>query len=313
MADIIAQLKQAHQLDIKSVGGKAYPLGFLTENNINIPNGFVVLSSVFNTLRKNAALDIQIESLLHKLQKERMNNVDEVSKDIRKLLESVTIPDNVESTILDAFTTLNTKYVAVRSSSASEDQEKYSWAGEFETYTFITKNNLVQNIIRCWASLYTPRALMYAYKHNLPFASDMAVLVQQMIESEIAGVCFTREPNGADDNVLLIEAIHGMGELLVHGDVTPDRYWVNKKEDIILDIEISSQKKMINSVLNNIKIVENSKSDEQKLNGENIIELARTAIEIEKLMGKPQDIEWAFFNNQLFIIQARPITGSNND
>ncbi len=312
MSDAVIQLNQAHQLDIKSVGGKSYPLSFLAGKNINVPNGFVVLSSVFNDIRKNTGLDTQIESLLHNLREKKMNNVDETSKSIQKLAESITVPSDVESAILGSFDILNSVHVAVRSSSASEDQKKYSWAGEFETYTFVTKNNLIKNIIQCWASLYTSRALMYAYKHNLPFASNMAVLVQQMIQSDVAGVCFTREPNNADD-VLLIEAINGLGELLVHGDVTPDKYWVNKKEDIILDIEVSSQKKLIAGVLDNVKTIENTKSDQQKLSGEIIIELAHTAIEIERMFGQPQDIEWALFNNRLFILQARPITGINND
>jgi len=312
MPNKILQLNQAHTLDMQSVGGKAYPLGLLVSKNINVPNGFVVLSSVFSDLKNSDGLGKKIDSLLRELRERGMNKTEEVSGRVRELVESAAVPKDVETAILETYDALNVEYVAVRSSSVSEDREQYSWAGEFETYTFVTRDDLIQQVVRCWSSLYTPRALMYAYKHNLPFASDMAVLVQQMIPSEAAGVCFTREPDGSDDDALLIEAIHGLGELLVHGDVTPDKYWVNKKENLILDVEVGNQKKIIASTLHNATIIDDVHGVQQKINGEVIVELSRTAVAIEKLMGKPQDIEWALFNNQLFILQSRPITSLND-
>lgn len=304
MPNIVTPLNEAYKLDTKTIGGKAYPLSFLIKKNVRIPQGFVVFSSAFETLRRSNGLYSQIESLLRELREKQMNNVDKISNQIQILVASIIVSKEMESEILNAFDSLGTKYAAVRSSSSSEDQEHYSWAGEFETYTFVTKANLIENIVRCWASLYAPRALIYAHKHGLPFASDMAVLIQKMVESKTAGVCFTQEPNNTGD-VLLIEAINGQGELLVHGDVTPDRYWISKSDEIILDIEVGSQKKIISGTQGILSTVQGS---QQKLSGKHIIELTRTAVHIEKLMNKPQDIEWAYADDQLFILQTRPIT-----
>ncbi|HBE90805.1 MAG TPA: hypothetical protein DDW41_06375 [Candidatus Andersenbacteria bacterium] len=313
MAKVTIPLAQAHKFDVKKIGGKALNLGTLVTNHIDVPNGFVVLSTVLSDIRTSNGLDRKIHRHLTELRDSKMKNVDYVSQNLRELVEELEISHHGEEEINAAFQELDANYVAVRSSATSEDQESHSWAGEFDTYTFINASGLMQHIKKCWASLYTPRALMYAYKHNLPFASDMAVIVQQMINSEVSGVCFTKDPGSHDSNLIVIEAIWGLGELLVHGDVTPDRYWIDKRKGIIIDIEEGSQNKKLISYKGKKlqKNIDKEEQKNQKLTGEAIMIVAKTASRIEKVMQAPQDIEWSFSDKNLYIFQTRPITGAN--
>lgn len=313
MAKVTIPLAQAHKLDVRDVGGKVSHLGTLVANHITVPNGFVILSSVLSGIRTSSGVDRKIHRLLTELRDSKMKNVDYVSQNLRELVEEVEISHHIESEISAAFQELDADYIAVRSSATCEDQESHSWAGEFDTHTFVNASGLMQHIKKCWASLYTSRALMYAYEHNLPFASDMAVLVQQMINSEVSGVCFTKDPSSHDTNLIVIEAIWGLGELLVHGDVTPDRYWIDKGKGIILDIEEGSQNKKVISYKGKKlqKNIVRKEQKNQKLTGEAIMIVAKTASKIEEIMQAPQDIEWSFSGKNLYIFQTRPITGAN--
>ena len=313
MTKTTVPLAQAHNLDVREIGGKASHLGTLVANRITVPDGFVILSSVLSEIKTSNEIDEEIHILLTQLRDSRMQKVDNVSQELRKLVEEAKISHHLESEIAASFQELGAKYVAVRSSASCEDQETHSWAGGFDTFTFVSADNLIQHVKKCWASLYTSRALMYAHEHDLPFASDMAVLVQHMINSEVSGVCFTKDPSSNDSDLIVIEAIWGLGELLVHGDVTPDRYWFDKRKGIILDVEAGSQNKKLISD-NSRKLQKNIVSKEQKnqkLTGEEIIAVAKTASTIEGIMGVPQDIEWSFSDKNLYIFQTRPITGAN--
>lgn len=309
---ITVRLNEIASFSVDDAGGKALPLALLKREGINIPDGYIVFSSVFNELRLISNAEKIINDKLEKLRSGKMRNFDRISNELRKTIESIKIPKNIKEAILKEYDGLKVRYVAVRSSSASEDQEKHSWAGEFETYTYITRNNLIPSIIKCWSSLYTPRALTYAYKHKIPFASKMAVMVQKMIDSDLSGVCFTCDPGNSDEGTIFIEAIKGQGELLVHGDVTPDRYWVRKDTEVIVDVEINNQTKNLIGGERKAKIVRELNGEKQKMTGEAIVELSRVAKKIENIFRKPQDIEWAMADNSLFILQARPITGLIN-
>lgn len=313
MKKITIPLSQVQELTVKEIGGKALPFGTLVTNRITVPNGFVILSSVLSDIRTSNGLDNKIQHLLAELRDSKMKKIDYVSQKLREFVEEVEIPQDFESEIKTAFQEIDADYVAVRSSATAEDQEAHSWAGEFDTYTFIDARGLMQHVKKCWASLYTSRALMYAYKHNLPFASEMAVIVQHMINSEVSGVCFTKDPRSHDSNLIVVEAIWGLGELLVHGDVTPDRYWIDKTKRMILDIEVGSQnKKLINDKGKKLqKNIVKEEQKNQKLSGEAIMDVVKMALKIEKIMQAPQDIEWSFFRGKLYIFQTRPITGSN--
>ena len=193
-----------------------------------------------------------------------------------------------EREIFKAFDSLNATKVAVRSSATSEDSQNTSWAGQLETYLNVTRNNLIKSIKKCWASLDSPRAISYAQENNLnQDKQKVAVVIQKMIDSKISGVMFSANPVTSDKNQIMIEACFGLGEFLVQGLVTPDNFLVCKKNFQII-------KKTINL---------NTLSDNQ------IIELAKLAVHIEKHYNFPQDIEWAIDkDNHIFILQSRPIT-----
>lgn len=307
----IVFLSKASKLSVASIGGKASPLSKLIMKNISIPEGFVIKTMLFEKILKENGLDREINSILNKAKGKKGDYLNQTSEKIRKLIEKVSIPDDVSLEILDMFSKLGSLQVSVRSSATCEDLKELSWAGEFDSFTFVDKKNLISMIKRCWSSSYTARALAYAIKNNYPLKRSMAVIVQKMIQSYCSGVCFTLDPVSNDDNVILIEAIYGTGELLVHGDVSPDKYWIEKDSETILDVDISIQtKKIIQNNFNKVGVekIEKNKRNIQKLSGKQIIDLAKVCKKIEKIMGSPQDVEWAMQDGKLFILQSRPIT-----
>jgi len=206
---------------------------------------------------------------------------------------------------------LRTKYVAVRSSATAEDSKIDSWAGELETYLNTTKENLIENIKKCWSSLYTPRAIFYRFQRKLNHTPvSVAVVVQKMVQSDVSGVCFTVHPVTKDKNQMVIEAVWGLGEILVSGQITPDTYVIEKDTLNILDKNINLQEKMIvrSKVGNKLVSVPQAKQSKQKLSKEQIRKLSRICLKIENHYQYPQDIEWALENRKFYILQTRPIT-----
>lgn len=307
----MVSLSKVSKLSVALIGGKAAPLSKLITRNISIPEGFVIKTTLFEKMLKENGIDREIDNILKETKNKKGNSLNQTSERIRKLIEKINIPNYVSLEILDMFSELGSLQVSVRSSATCEDLKELSWAGEFDSFTFVDKKNLISMIKRCWSSSYTARALAYAIKNNYPLKHSMAVIVQKMIQSDCSGVCFTLDPVSNDKNIILIEAIYGTGELLVHGDVSPDKYWVEKDSETILDVEISTQiKKVIRNNSNKAGIEKIKKNNQniQKLSGKQIIDLTKICKKIEKIMGSPQDIEWAIQDGKLFILQSRPIT-----
>lgn len=297
--------------DVFLAGGKGASLGEMTKTKIPVPPGFVVLALAFERFLKETDLGVEIEAMRDRINLKDMESVEENSEIIRDLIIKAKMPKDLEKLILKEFDKLSAPYVAVRSSATAEDSKIDSWAGELETYLNTNRANLVQNVLKCWASLYSPRALFYRVERGMKQKKvSVAVVVQKMIQSEIAGVCFTVHPVTKDKNQMVIEAAYGLGEILVSGQITPDTYVIDKRDFSILDTNISSQEKMIvrSGAGNKIVKVIKSKQAKQKLRGEQIIELAKLAVQIEKHYQSPQDIEWTLEKNKFHIVQSRPIT-----
>ena len=173
------------------------------------------------------------------------------------------------------------------------------------------EKDVLKNVQLCWSSLFTPRAIFYRIEqklHKKPVS--VAVVVQQMVQSEVAGICFTVHPVTKDYNQMVIEAGLGLGEAVVSGQITPDTYVIHKNDFSILDINVSEQTMMIiKGGKDNVhKKLSAKVGGKQKLTGQQIVELARICKNIEKHYGKPQDIEWALVKNKFYITQSRPIT-----
>jgi len=212
---------------------------------------------------------------------------------------------NLDKEILQEFGKLGSERVAVRSSATAEDSITNSCAGQLESYLNVTKKDLLKFIQKCRDSLYSPRALVYCAERGLDNKNiSVAVVVQKMINSEVAGVCFTVHPITQDKNQMIIEAVFGLGESLVQGTVTPDSYIIDKSK-------CKNQNAKLQSKMQNF-LLDKNVQDKQILSDRQILELAEICFNIEKHYGKPQDIEWAFEKGKFYIVQSRPITTLTN-
>lgn len=283
---------------------------------IPVPPGFVILASAFEKFLEETDLAQEIEAILKKINYKDVNSVDKASNVICDLIHDAEMPKDLQKEFIEEFKKLKSNYVAVRSSATAEDSSIASWAGELESYLNTDKNNLTINIKNCWSSLFTPRAIFYRKeKKFLKNHVSVAVVVQKMIQSEVSGICFTVHPVTEDRNQMVIEAGWGLGEAIVGGLITPDSYVINKKENKIIDKNVSEQKIMIVREKNKTKeiAVVRAKQEKQKITDKEILELAKICQKIESHYGFPCDIEWAYENGKFYIIQSRPITTLKNE
>jgi pyruvate,water dikinase len=209
---------------------------------------------------------------------------------------TASIPSELLQQILAQFDHLGSKSVAVRSSAASEDGSASSWAGQFTTHLYVTRNRLLESIVGCWQSFKTPATQSYINQRGLESSQQskgMAVLIQQMVESEVAGVIFTKNPVSQLKTEIVIEAVAGQGEQLAQGDVTPAHFvWDTVTDQLVSESGSSS-----------------SHTDVRQLLTENELKkLVTIGKDLEKFFGAPQDIEWAKVGQQIYILQSRPIT-----
>lgn len=299
--------------DAAIAGGKGASLGEMTQAGLAVPPGFVVLAGAFERFVEETDLNVEIDAELHKVKHEEMHTVEFASETIQALILQTPMPEDLQKEIFEQFKNLAVEFVAVRSSATAEDSSAAAWAGQLDTYLNTTEATLIDNVRRCWASLFTPRAIFYRFEKDLHKTKiSVAVVVQKMIQSEIAGVAFSVHPVTQDRNQMIIEGGWGLGEAVVSGSITPDSYVVEKENWTILDINVSEQEKMLTKKAdgkgNEWVSVPADKKDVQKLSGEEIIELSKLVVKIETHYGFPCDIEWAREGNNFYITQSRPIT-----
>jgi len=307
----LKSFRQISKKNVSEAGGKGASLGEVTRSGIPVPPGFVVLAPAFDRFLEETELGAKIEAILKKVKPKDINSVDKASAEIRDMIAREKMPKDLEAEIKKAYRKLGAKFVAVRSSATAEDSKVASWAGELETYLNVTEKNLIGSMMKCWSSLFTPRAIFYRFEkklHRKPVS--VAVVVQEMVQSEVSGICFTVHPVTKDYDQMVIEAGFGLGEAIVSGQVTPDTYIVHKKDFTILDISISEQKMaIVRSVKGNLrKKLSPSSGRKQKLAGRQIVGLAKLCKKIEEHYHHPQDIEWAWAKGKFYITQSRPIT-----
>lgn len=325
----IKNFKSISKKDVCIAGGKGASLGEMTRAKIPVPPGFIVLVEAFDKFLRETDLAVEIASQIKQMNYKDINSIDRASNVIRDLIHDALIPQDLEKEFLKEFKRLNAKYVAVRSSATAEDSSVASWAGELETYLNTTQSNLIENIKKCWSSLFTPRALFYAFEKEVItldhqkkirartckklvdcYPVGVAVVVQKMVQSDVSGICFTVHPVTQDRNQMVIEVGWGLGEAIVGGKITPDTYVVSKKDWTIMDANISRQEMMIIRSGSGIKEakVTKQKQSKQKLSGKQIIQIAKLCQKIEDHYKFPQDIEFAIESGKIYITQSRPIT-----
>lgn len=298
--------------DTQTAGGKGANLGAMFTAGIPVPDGFVVLSGCYDQFFRMTGLDTRIGSFIQALNVNDLEATSELSDQIMEWIKQEPLPDDIAEIILEHFDQLSAPLVAVRSSASAEDAASTAWAGQLETYLGTTRANLLTNIRRCWASLFSPRALTYRFQNNLMTTTiSVAVVVQKMVASEVSGVAFSVHPVSQDPDQMIIEAGFGLGEAVVSGIITPDSYVISKNSKEILEIYPSEQNKGIflnQKGGNEWKEIPYNRSGALKLTPEQIKELAEIIIRIESYFQFPSDIEWAMKNGKFYILQCRPIT-----
>ncbi|MGA7678351.1 MAG: phosphoenolpyruvate synthase [Dehalococcoidia bacterium] len=316
---IIAWFDEVTKDDIPLVGGKGANLGEMVHARIPVPPGFIVTADAYFKFLKTSKFTDEIRRYLEDLDVNDSKKLQEVSSLIKDRISSVPMPPDIVKEIKDAYRKLGQGLVAVRSSATAEDLPEASFAGQQRTFLNIQgEDEVVAAVQGCWSSLFESRAIFYRQEHGFDhFRVGIAVPVQKMVQSETSGVMFTLEPLSNDTTKILIEAICGLGEAIVSGDVTPDQYLLDKNGIRIIDKEIHKQEWQlvrnteapVGELEPNIKIpVPPSKRAKQKLADKDIVALAKVGKMIEDLYQFPQDIEWAREEKQLFILQTRPVT-----
>ncbi|MEN8907686.1 MAG: PEP/pyruvate-binding domain-containing protein [Clostridiales bacterium] len=296
--------------DIKSdefelVGGKGINLSKLYNKNLNVPNGFIILSTSYDAYIKNTGIKKEMDKIL-------LSDVSTKIKSdkIKRLFSKESFDKELKELIIKEFNKLENK-VAVRSSSTIEDLPEFSFAGQYTSYLNIDKSNLIETILMCWQSLWNERAIEYRFKNTIKINFSHCVIVQELVNANVAGVVFSANPLTGNRDEVVVNSSFGFGESIVSGDVNPDQYIVNKNSNEILDKKINS--KEFKFVENTIGIkkekLDSNKSKCESLNTEQLVLLINEAKKIESLFNKPQDIEFAFNkDNKLCILQSRDIT-----
>ncbi|WP_077367054.1 phosphoenolpyruvate synthase [Anaerosalibacter sp. Marseille-P3206] len=312
--------------DIPVVGGKGANLGEMTQKGVDVPPGFCVTAGAYKDFIKLAKLEDAIRGKIEGLDVEDSDELQIKAAEIRDLINSSEMPKEIKDEIEGAYEEFSKKVktnnpeVAIRSSATAEDLPEASFAGQQDTYLHISgKEEVLNHARKCWASLWTARAIYYRTEQGFDhFDVALSVVVQKMVNSEKSGVMFTANPVNNNKSEIIINASWGLGEAVVSGSVTPDEYIVNKDDKSIDDKYISEKKLMIVKKKDGVGTVDvdveeylgYAKVNEQCLTDDEIIKLADYGLKIENLYGSHQDIEWGFDEDtkELYILQSRPIT-----
>lgn len=314
--------------DVLIVGGKCANLGELLQAGIPVPPGFAVTAQAYEKFITETGIAKKIYKIIEKTVTDinDPHQYEKASKEIRQLIESTPILPQIEKAIKNAYNELGKRtkssrvFVAVRSSATAEDLPDASFAGQQETYLNVKGGKeLVEKTVRCWSSLFTPRAIFYRTQKGFEHEQVLiSVGVQKMVDAKVAGVTFTINPVTGEPNQIVTESTWGLGESVVSGAITPDNYITDKNTLEIISKKIA--KKTVEYVRDsktgktNRLNVPIERQRQSSLTDEEIVKLTELANRIEKHYdGKPQDIEWAIdrhlaFPENIFIVQSRPET-----
>lgn len=325
--DPVVWFSDLRKTDIPIVGGKNANLGEMINAGIPVPPGFAITAQAYEAF----LVETRIAEKVYQIIKDTITDLndpkqyDMASKKIRTLIETSSMPKEIESAIKSAYKLLCKKlaikdvFVAVRSSATAEDLPDASFAGQQETFLNIRgTDNLIDKVMKCWSSLFTPRAIFYRNEKGFPHEKVLiSVGVQKMVNSRAAGVIFTINPVTGNTDELVIDGNYGLGETVVSGAVNPDDFVVDKSTLKIKERRIS--KKTVQYVRDprtgetvHLDVPED-KQKEPCVSDDEVLKLSELATRIERHYGKAMDIEWAIdqdlpFPSSLFAVQARPET-----
>ena len=309
---IIVALTEVDASFLPLVGGKGANLGEMIRAGFPVPPGFCVTTVAYT----RAVTKAQIELLLLDLEPmpaDSLESVASVASHIRNLIEATPVPNDVAEAITAAYRQLGTGMpVAVRSSATAEDLPGAAFAGQQDTFLNVVGTEAVLDAVRrCWASLWTERAIVYRGRQKTEqHTAKIAVVVQRMVPAEMAGVMFTANPITGARNEIVVDASPGLGEAIVSGLVTPDHFVLDKRSGRVKEQQIGRREVIIQARSDGgtERVEGSTTANVQALPDQALSRLARLGVDIEQHFGQPQDVEWAWVNGKMFIVQARPIT-----
>lgn len=295
------------------VGGKGLNLGELSKiQGIQVPEGFCITTVGYqNAIEKNESFQVLLEQLTL-LKVEDRDQIAELTREIRQILLEIEIPSDVAYEAAHYLSQFGEEHAyAIRSSATAEDLPHASFAGQQDTYlNIIGKKEIMKHLSKCWASLFTDRAVIYRIQNGFDHRQvHISVIIQRMVFPQASGIMFTADPITSNRKVLSIDASFGLGEALVTGLVSADNYKL--KEDKIVDKTIAAKKLAIYGRKEGgteTRQIDPAQQKTQTLSEQHILQLANIGRQIEAYFGSPQDIEWCLVDNTFYIVQSRPIT-----
>ncbi|OXT07380.1 phosphoenolpyruvate synthase [Thermoanaerobacterium thermosaccharolyticum] len=313
MNPYVLSFQEIDNTKLALVGGKGANLGKLSIiDGIQVPDGFCVTTEVYKEIIETNKEISLLLAQLSLLNADDRRGISEISAKIRKAIEGISIPKAIDNEITGYLKQLGEKNAyAVRSSATAEDLPTASFAGQQDTYlNIVGKEAIFKHISKCWASLFTDRAVTYHIQNGFDHCKVyLAVVIQKMVFPKAAGIMFTADPITGNRKVLSIDASFGLGEAMASGLVNADNYKV--RESKIIYKKISTKKLAIYALKEGgteEKKIESERQNMQTLTDEQILQLDKIGRTIEAYFGCPQDIEWCRYDNKFFIVQSRPIT-----
>lgn len=311
---LILSFNDIHATDLPLVGGKGANLGEMTHAGFPVPPGFCLTTVAFQQFMDACPDATDLYALLDTITLDDVETARQVGQQVRQILLTVSIPKAIVQAVQQQWQQLGVGHAyAVRSSATAEDLPDASFAGQQDTYlNIIGEDDLLDAVRRCWVSLFTDRAILYRSKNHFPHEDvKLSVVVQQMVVSEMSGVLFTADPLTGHRHTAVIDASFGLGEALVSGIVSPDAYRVDKRNMTIIAREIADKRVAIYPEKEGGTRQETLSADQRSqtvLTDTQILDLAAMGSRVEAHYDIPQDIEWAITDNELYLLQARPIT-----
>lgn len=313
MSSLVLGFHEMEKTQLLLVGGKGLNLGELSKNEgIHVPEGFCVTTVGYQKAIEQNKMVHTLLNRLKKLKVEDRDQVGEISRKIRQLIIEIEIPSEVVKSVTHYLSQFGDEHAyAVRSSATAEDLPHASFAGQHDTYlNIIGKETIMHHIRKCWASLFTDRAVIYRMQNGFDHSQVyLSVIIQRMVFPQASGILFTADPMTSNRKLLSIDASFGLGEALVSGLVSADCYKV--QEEKIVDKMIATKKLAIYGLKKGGTETQQINPNQQKiqtLTNQQILQLARIGRQIEAHFGYPQDIEWCLVDDTFYIVQSRPIT-----
>ena len=294
---------------IELVGGKGVNIAKMIANGFSVPAAFCITVDAYEMLLDYCELRPKIQEVLDSIDYSEESSIENGSEKIRSLILEAEIPEFAVKKMYEKLALLEGDYFAVRSSAVAEDLADASFAGQQDTYLNVGRDDVINKTLACWSSYWNGRAIKYRHDSSIDHLKQgMAVVIQKMVKSDISGVMFTADPVTGED-IVVIEASWGLGESIVSGIVTPDRYTVTK-DGKVKDVTVRSKEQGYYLVdgKNVLTDIPKEKVDARCADDSILAAIAEQGLKLEKHFQCPQDIEWAVENGKVYILQSRAIT-----